>query len=380
MKGYFDHAATTPLREEVQKEMIRYMEEEFANPGSLYDAGSRARDLVEHARRQTAWALGASPREILFTSGGTEGNNMAILGVARQYRKRGKHIITTQVEHPSVLEPCHQLEREGFRVTYLPVDETGMVQMDELEQALTSDTILVSIMAANNEVGTLMPLHRIGELLQDHPALFHTDAVQFFGKHPFQVDDWKADLLTLGGHKINGPKGVGALFVRRGVRIQSVLFGGGQERGLRPGTHHVPGIIGMGIAAELAAREAPALQAHLTRLRDRLWTDISREIPFVRLNGHPHHRLCSNLNLSFERVEGQAVMLELNRAGISIASGSACSAGKHAPSHVLSAMGRKPEEAYQSLRITLGRETSERDISFLREELRKALDYLRSLI
>ncbi|OYD06199.1 cysteine desulfurase family protein [Paludifilum halophilum] len=377
---YFDHGATTPLRREVHQAMIQCMEETFANPGSLHDEGTQAADQVEHARKQMASAIGASSREILFTGSGTEANNLAILGAARKARRRGRHIITTQVEHPSVLKPCHQLEEEGFRVTYLPVDEMGMISLQDLDEALTPETILVSVMAANNEVGTLMPIHEIADRLRKRRILFHTDAVQYFGKHPFDVSRLGVDLLTLSGHKINGPKGIGALYLRKGIRLDPLLFGGGQERGLRPGTQNVPGIAGLGVAARLAAEEATDTERHLIELRNLLWNRISREIPGVRLNGHPEHRLSSNLNLSFDRVEGQAILLELNRSGISVSSGSACSAGKHAPSHVLTAMGRHPEEAYQSLRITLGKENGEEDIHTLVERLKEVLGYLRSLI
>jgi len=377
---YFDHGATTPVREEVLKGMLRYLEEEFGNPGSLHDPGQRARDAVEHARGQLARALGASSREIIFTGGGTESNNLAILGAARRLRHKGNHIVTTRVEHPSVLETCRALEREGFRVTCLPVDEYGKVHPDTVAEALTPETILVSVMAANNEVGTLMPIKEIGELLEGRGILFHTDAVQYFGKVPFRVGELGVDLLSLGGHKIGGPKGIGALYVKKGVRIDPILFGGGQERGLRPGTPNVPGIVGLGIAAELAAEEAEEEGRRLTRLRDRLWRRITEEIGGVTLNGHPTDRLPNNLNVSFHRVEGQAVLLELNRYGIAVSSGSACSAGKHAPSHVLMAMGKSEEEAYQSVRITLGRTTTEEEVDLLVERLKDVLRYLRSLI
>ncbi|MFC4077144.1 cysteine desulfurase family protein [Salinithrix halophila] len=376
---YFDHGATTLLRREVKEAMI-YSMDLFGNPSSLHDEGMRAKDEMEAARERVAGALGASPREILFTGSGTESNNLAILGVARRHRNRGNHIITTQVEHPSVLETCRFLEKEGFRITRLPVDDYGIIDPIELEKSLTPHTILVSVMAGNNEVGSLMPIPAIASLLREKGILFHTDAVQYFGKVPLDVANWGVDLLSIGGHKINGPKGVGALFVRKGVRLDPVFFGGGHERGLRPGTHNLSGIIGLGVAVQLAAKEAAETETRLTRLRGRLWDQISREIDGTHLNGHPVKRLPHNLNIRFERVEGQAVMLELNRVGIAVSSGSACSSGKGAPSHVLKAMGQSDEEAYQSLRITLGRETTEKDIDILTYRLQKILVALRSRI
>jgi cysteine desulfurase len=378
---YLDHAATTPVRPEVRMGILPYMETEFGNPSSLHDWGQHAHDAVEHARKQLLRALEAeSPREIVFTGGGTESNNLAIQGVAKKRRHIGRHIITTQIEHPSVLETCRSLKESGFEVTELPVDENGLVRVEDVERALRSDTILVSIMAANNEVGTIQPIAEIGRLLHDKHTLFHTDAVQFFGKVPFSVQDLHVDLLTIGGHKIGGPKGVGALYVRKGVRISPIVHGGGHERGMRPGTYNVPAIVGLGIAAELAAREAEETQERLTRLRDRLWRRIETEIGEVRLNGHPEQRLPNNLNLSFHRIEGQAVMLELNRMGVAVSSGSACSAGKHAPSHVLMAMGRSQDEAHQSVRISLGSTTTEEEIDLFVDRLKEVIVYLRSLI
>lgn len=379
-QAYFDHAATTPLRREVLDGMITFLQREYGNPSSIHDTGQRARDAVEYARSQVAQAIGATPREILFTSGGTEANNLAILGAARQWRKRGNHIITSQVEHPSVLDTCRALEAEGFDVTYLPVDETGQVEVDTLLEAILPETILVSIMAANNEVGTLMPIAEIGPHLRQKKIFFHTDAIQYVGKIPFQVDELGVDALSIGGHKIYGPKGIGALYLRKGSRIAPTLFGGGQERGLRPGTHNVAAIVGLGIAIEQAARYAADEEKRLLHLRDLLWQRIQSEVGQVRLNGHPTERLPNTLNLSFHRIEGQAVLLELNRYGISVSSGSACSVGKHAASHVLMAMGRSEEDAHQSVRITLGKDTTEEEIHYFVERLKEVLTYLRSLI
>ncbi|PTM60044.1 cysteine desulfurase family protein [Desmospora activa] len=377
---YFDHGATTPLRDEVRTIMANTWEETFANPGSLHDDGQKAADRVNAARRLAAQSLGASSREIIFTSGGTESNNLAILGAARYLRNRGRHIVTTAIEHPSVLQTCHSLEAEGFSVTVLPVDRHGLITPKQVESALTPDTILVSVMAANNEVGTIQPIAAIGQLLRARNILFHTDAVQAVGKIPFTVDDWGVDLLSVGGHKINGPKGTGLLYVRKGVRLTPLLYGGGQERGLRPGTLNTAGIVGLSVALQLAVAEVESIRKRLEQLRNHLWNRIQTEIGGVTLNGHPQQRLPHNLNISFDRVEGQAVMLELNRYGIAVSSGSACSAGKHAPSHVLSAMGRSAEEAYQSLRITLGWETQLEDVDRLVKCLEEVIGYLRSLV
>ncbi len=377
---YLDYAASTPVRSEVLEAMLPFFQTEYANSGSLHDFGQRNKEAIELARKQIAEAIGASsPREIIFTGSGSEANNLAVLGAVRKHRHRGNHIITSSIEHPSVLEVCKQLEKEGFQVTYLPVDSTGQISADDLRKALTDKTILVSIMAANNEVGTLQPIAEIGQLLADSPILFHTDAMQFFGKLPHSVQNSGIDLMTFGGHKIYGPKGVGALYVKKGVRIDPVLFGGGQERRLRPGTLNTPAIIGFGTAAHLAAQEVYSEKERLSRLRDLCWQRIKEEVGQVDLNGHPTKRLPNNLNLSFHGVEGQAVLLELNRKQIYVSSGSACSAGKHAPSHVLIAMGKSEDTAYQSLRITFGKETTESDIDQLVVELKEILGYLRSL-
>lgn len=370
---YLDHGATTPLRKEVQESMVRAMMETFANPGSLHDPGQQAFELTEEARLQVAQSIGSSPREILFTGGGSEANNMAILGAARKHRQRGNHIITTQVEHPSVLETCRQLEREGFSVTFLPVDEWGGIRIRDLERAITPTTILISVMAANNEVGTLQPIREAASLSKERGILFHTDAIQFFGKIPVNVREWGVDLFSLSGHKVGGPKGTGVLFLRKGVRVDPILFGGGQERGLRPGTLNVPGIVGLGSAFRLAASEVNQTRETMARLRDLLWKRICNEIGDTRLNGHPLHRLPNNLNISFDRLEGQAVLLELNRWNVAVSSGSACSSGKQAPSHVLKAMGQSDEAAYQSLRITWGPQTTEEEIHLLTERLKKAV-------
>jgi cysteine desulfurase len=377
---YLDYGATTPVRSEVLDAMLPFMQEEFANSGSIHDAGQRARDAIDRARRQIARSIGASsPREIIFTSSGTEANNLAIIGTARKRKAQGNHIITTQIEHPAVLEPCRYLENEGFEVTYLPVDSYGRVSVDDVKNAITDRTILISIMAANNEVGTLQPVREIGKLVRNTPILFHTDAIQYFGKLPMNVEEWGVDLASIASHKIYGPKGAAALYVRKGLRIEPILFGGGQERNLRPSTLNTPAIVGFGLAAELAVKELEQTSQRLTALRDLCWQRIQTEIGGVTLNGHPYLRLPNNLNLSFSGVEGQAILLELNRAQIYVSSGSACSAGKHSPSHVLKAMGKSDEVAYQSLRITFGKDTTEQEIGRFIEKLKEVLHYLRSL-
>ncbi|MBA4544168.1 MULTISPECIES: cysteine desulfurase family protein [Thermoactinomyces] len=378
---YLDYGATSPVREEALQAMLPYFREKYGNSGSIHDFGQVSREAIEHARRQVAEAIDAdSPREIIFVGSGTEANNLALIGAARKHRNKGNHIITSSIEHPSVLEACRQLEREGFEVTYLPVDRFGLVRSEDVKKALTDKTILVSIMAANNEVGTIQPIAEISRLLKRSSILFHTDAVQYFGKVPMSVADLGVDLLSIGSHKIGGPKGIGALYIRKGVRIEPLFHGGGQERGLRPSTLNTPAIVGFGAAAYLAAQEAEAESARLTRLRDACWQRIRDEIGEVVLNGHPTRRLPNNLNLSFHRVEGQAVLLELSRNKIYVSSGSACSAGKHAASHVLMAMGTDEETAFQSLRITFGKETTEAELQRFITCLKKVMDELRSLL
>jgi cysteine desulfurase len=378
---YLDYGATSPVRPEVMEAMLPFFGVEFGNSGSIHDFGQRSREAIERAREQIMAAIGAaSPREIIFTGSGTESNNLAIIGAARKWKHRGNHIITTPIEHPSVLEACRFLEREGFEITLLPVDETGLVSPEDVKAALTDRTILVSVMAANNEVGTIQPIREIAGMLKNTQVLFHTDAVQYFGKVPLDVKELGVDLLSIGSHKISGPKGAGALYIRKGIRIEPIMHGGGQERGLRPSTLNTPAIVGFGAAAFLAAREAEEEQKRLTRLRDLCWERIRDEIGEVKLNGHPTRRLPGNLNLSFHRVEGQAILLELNRKKIYVSSGSACSAGKHAASHVLMAMGKDAETAYQSLRVTFGRETTEEDVNQFITELKEVMGYLRSLI
>jgi cysteine desulfurase len=381
MALYLDYGATSPVRKEVLDAMLPFFSERYGNPGSIHDMGSQAYTHIQLAREQLAYALGASSsREILFTSSGTEANNLAIIGSALHNKKRGNHIITTAIEHPSVLEACRFLEQSGFLITYLPVDSYGQISISDMKKAITADTILVSVMAANNEVGTIQPIKEISYLLKGKDILFHTDAVQFFGKLPCKVTDLGVDLLSTGSHKIYGPKGIGALFVRKGVRLQPLLYGGGQERNWRPSTLNTPAIVGFGKAASLLTEELEEESIRQCQLRDYCWQQLQQLGDNVVLNGHPTNRLPNNLNVSFQRLEGQAILLELNRKQIYVSSGSACSAGKHAPSHVLMAMGNDLDNAYQSLRFTLGRETTKADIDYLLTELKKITHYLKSII
>lgn len=376
---YFDHAATTPVDKEVAALMHEYMTEKFGNPSSVHAFGREARKAVDEARDRVAALIGANANEIYFTSGGTEGDNMAIKGVAFANRKKGNHIITTSIEHHAVLHTCEYLEKQGFRVTYLPVDEYGMVRLDDVKQAITDDTILISVMFANNEVGTIQPIKEIGQLAREKGIYFHTDAVQAVGQVPIDVNEYNIDLLTLSAHKIYGPKGIGALYVRRGVRIEALIHGGAHERNMRAGTENVPGIVGLGKAAEIAKRELPEKMAHLTRLRDRIIAGVTERIEHVKLNGHPQIRLPGNVNFSFLYIEGESLLLNLDLKGIAASSGSACTSGSLDPSHVLLAMGLSHEVAHGSLRLSLGRDNTDEDVDYLLEVLPEIVNRLRSM-
>ena len=357
---YLDNAATTAVRPEVLSKMLPFFTEKAGNPSSIHSAGRETRKAVENARRQVAAALHAEAREIYFTAGGSESDNWAIRCAVAETGK--KHVITSAVEHHAVLHSCRALERDGFRVTYLPVDENGLVSPDDVRRALTDDTALISIMTANNEVGTLEPVREIGQIAREAGVLFHTDAVQAAGVVPIDVNDWNADLLSLSGHKFHGPKGVGALYIRKGTRIHNLIEGGAQERGLRAGTENVPGIVGMGEALSLAAAELSEYTAHVTALRDRLIHGVLSAVPDARLNGHPVLRLPGNANFSFPGVEGESLLMRLDLAGIACSSGSACTSGSLEPSHVLSAMGLSPDTARSSVRFSLGRDNTAEEI------------------
>ncbi len=377
---YFDHSATTPVDKEVAALALEYMTDKFGNASSIHSFGREARKAVDEARRQLASLLGAETNEIFFTSGGTEADNLAIKGVAFANRKKGNHIITSAIEHHAILHTCEYLEKyHGFKITYLPVDEYGMIRMEDLRAAITDQTILITIMFANNEVGTVQPVKEIGKLAREKGIYFHTDAVQAVGNYPIDVKDMNIDLLSLSGHKFHAPKGVGALYIRRGVRIEAVQHGGGHERNMRAGTENVPGIVGLGKAAELAQRDMTKKMAYLTGLRDRIISEVMAKIPHVKLNGHPTERLPGNANFSFLFVEGESLLLNLDLKGIGASSGSACTSGSLDPSHVLLAMGLTHEVAHGSLRITLGKDNTEAEVEYLLEVLPEILERLRAM-
>ena len=376
---YLDHAATTPTRPEVARAMLPYFSERFGNPSSLYALAREAKEAVEEARGRVAAAIGAAPEEVFFTSGGTEADNWAIKGVAAANRKKGDHIVTSSIEHHAVLHPCRALEKQGYRVTYLPVDEFGRVEPGAVEEAITDKTILVSVMAANNEIGTVQPVAAISEIAHDHGVLFHTDAVQAIGAIPVDVDAMGADLLAISAHKFGGPKGTGALYIRRKTRIGTFMDGGAQERGRRAGTENVPGIVGMGRAIELAVGEMPQKAPRLAAMRDRLIRGILDAVPDTRLNGHPVERLANNVNVAFRYVEGESILLMLDALGIAASTGSACTSASLEPSHVLTACGLPPEHAHGSLRLTLGHRNTEEDVDYVLEVLPGIIGRLREI-
>lgn len=376
---YFDHSATTPVDEEVANLMLEYMTEKFGNPSSIHSFGREVHKAVDEARSHVAALIGANANEIFFTSGGTEADNLALKGVALANRKKGNHIITTAIEHHAILHTCEYLEKQGFKITYLPVDENARVRIEDVRNAITDQTILISVMFANNEVGTIQPIKEISELAKEKGIYFHTDAVQAVGNYPIDVKELKLDLLTLSGHKFHGPKGIGALYIRRGVRIESVQQGGGQERSIRPGTENVPGVIGLGKAAEIAKRDMEKKLAHVTVLRDRLMAGIRENISDIKLNGHPTVRMPGNVNFSFRYVEGESLLLNLDLKGIAASSGSACTSGSLDPSHVLLAMGLSHEVAHGSLRISLGRDNTAEDIDYCLTVLPEIIERLRSM-
>ncbi len=378
---YLDNAATTATAPEVVEAMLPYFTQVYGNASSIHGAGREAKRALEAARRQVAKAIHAAiPQEIYFTAGGSESDNWAIKGVAFANRDRGSHIITTAIEHHAVLHTCQWLETQGFRVTYLPVDAEGRVAVRDVEKALTAETILVSVMAANNEIGTLQPIAEIGALCRAKGVLFHTDAVQAIGAAPIDVQAQCIDLLSLSGHKFHGPKGVGALYIRKGVRIENLVHGGAQERGYRAGTENLPGIVGLGKAIELAVAALPDNAARMAALRDRLIAGVMARIPEARLNGHPTQRLPGNVNLSFRHVEGEALLLRLDLAGVAGSSGSACTSGTLDPSHVLLAIGLPESLAHGSLRLTLGTDTTQQEIDTVIAHLEHIVADLRAMV
>ena len=374
-----DHSATTPVAPEVLAAMLPYFGEKFGNASSLHRSGREAKEALEDSREKVAALLGARAEEIIFTSGGTESDNLALKGIARKNRKLGKHIITTQIEHPAILETCRALEKDGFEVTYLPVTGEGLVELSTLEASIRPDTILISVMHANNEVGTIQPLEEIGRLAAERDIYLHSDAVQSVGKIPVNVDDLGVDLLSLSAHKLYGPKGVGALYIRKGTKLESIIQGGGHERRLRSGTENISGIVGLARAAELAERDMPREAERLAGLRDRLAELVLGKVKDAWINGTMKKRLPGNLNFGFKYVEGESLLLFLDSKGICVSTGSACSSHKLEPSHVLMSLGLKAEECHGSLRITLGMSNTMEEIEYVAESIVEAVERFRGI-
>ena len=376
---YLDNAATTKTSEEVVAAMLPYFTEYYGNPSSVYEIASESKKAVSNARRTIAETLGAQENEIYFTAGGSEADNWALKATAEAYQSKGKHIITTKIEHHAILHTAEYLEKRGFEITYIGVDENGVVKVDELEKAIRPDTILISVMFANNEIGTIQPIKEIGEIAKKHGVLFHTDAVQAYGQLPINVDELHIDMLSSSGHKLNGPKGIGFLYIRKGVKIRSFVHGGAQERKRRAGTENVPGIVGYGKAAEIAAKTMKERTAKEIELRDHLIDRVLAEVPYTRLNGHRTNRLPNNANFSFQFVEGESLLILLDNNGICASSGSACTSGSLDPSHVLLAIGLPHEIAHGSLRLTLSAETTMEDIDFVVDCIKQIIERLRSM-
>ncbi|MBC7326291.1 MAG: cysteine desulfurase NifS [Moorella sp. (in: Bacteria)] len=377
---YLDHSATTPVRPEVLEAMLPFLKEDaFGNPSTIYSYGRAAKKALDEAREKVANLIGARPEEIFFTSGGTEADNLALIGTADANKKKGRHIITSSIEHHAVLHTAQYLLRQGFKVTFLPVTPEGLVRVEDVEEAITDETILISIMHVNNEVGTIQPIREIGHLARERGIIFHTDAVQSVGKLPVNVDELNVDLLSASGHKIYGPKGIGCLYIRKGTKINPLLHGGAQERKRRPGTENMPGIVGFGRAAELAAQELDSEMARLKALRDRLIDGMMSRIEDVQLNGDREKRVATNANFSFLYVEGESLLLSLDMKGICASSGSACTSGSLDPSHVLLAMGIPHEVAHGSVRMTLGRDNTKEDIDYVLEVMPEIVERLRSM-
>lgn len=376
---YADNAATTKVAPEVVDAMLPYFTETYGNPSSIYNEGRTARVAVEKAREQVANAIGASPKEIYFTGSGSEADNWALRSTARALSKKGNHIITSAVEHHAVLHTCQDLEKQGFEVTYLPVDKYGMVSPDDVKAAIKDTTIMISIMFANNEIGTIMPIAEIGKIAKKAGVVFHTDAVQAVGNVEIDVKAMNIDMLSLTAHKFHGPKGCGALYVRQGVKLMSFITGGAQERMRRAGTENVPGIVGLGKAIELATANIKEKQEKLIALRDRYIKKVLETVPYSRLNGHPTERLAGNANISFEYIEGEGLLLSLDMKGIAASSGSACTSGSLDPSHVLLAIGLKHEQAHGSLRTSFGEDTTVEDIDYMVDAIAEIVARLRSM-
>lgn len=376
---YLDNAATTKTSQEVVDAMLPYFTENYGNASSIYEVGQRSKEAITTAREDIAKVLGAKTEEIYFTAGGSEADNWALKAAFEAYSKKGNHIITTKIEHHAILHTCEYLEKKGAEITYLDVDENGLVNLDELQKAIRPETILISIMFANNEIGTIEPVKEIGMIAKEHGVLFHTDAVQAFGQVPIDVDEMNIDMLSSSAHKINGPKGIGFLYIRKGVKIRSFVHGGAQERKRRAGTENVPGIVGYGVAAKRAAETMEVRTAKERELRDYFIDRVLKEIPYVKLNGDPVKRLPNNINLSFRFVEGESLLIMLDMKGIAASSGSACTSGSLDPSHVLLAIGLPHEIAHGSLRLTLGEDTTKEDLDYTLERLKEIIGKLRDL-
>ena len=376
---YLDNAATTRTAQEVVDAMLPYFTESYGNPSSIYELGQRSKEAITNAREEIARVIGAKTEEIYFTGGGSEADNWAIKAAYEAYKNKGNHIITTKIEHHAVLHTCQYLEKQGARVTYLDVDENGLVDLDQLQKAITPETILITIMFANNEIGTIEPVKEIGMIAREHGILFHTDAVQAFGQVPIDVDEMNIDMLSSSAHKINGPKGIGCLYIRKGVKIRSFVHGGAQERKRRAGTENVPGIVGYGVAAQMAAETMEERTKKERELRDYFIRRVLEEVPYVRLNGDPVKRLPNNANFSFRFIEGESLLIMLDMKGIAGSSGSACTSGSLDPSHVLLAIGLPHEIAHGSLRLTLGADTTKEDLDYTLEQIKEIVQKLRNL-
>ena len=377
---YLDNAATTKTAPEVLEAMLPYFTEYYGNPSSIYDFAANSKEAVTNARSRIAQVLNAKSNEIYFTAGGSEADNWALKAAYEAYKEKGNHIITTKIEHHAILHTCEYLEKvRGARVTYLDVDENGIIRLEDLEKAITPETILISVMFANNEIGSIQPIKEIGMIAREHSILFHTDAVQAFGQLPIDVDEYNIDMLSSSAHKINGPKGIGFLYIRNGVKIRSFVHGGAQERKRRAGTENVPGIVGYGAAADRAERTMKERTAKERELRDYLIKRITAEIPYVKLNGDPVKRLPNNVNVSFRFVEGESLLLMLDSCGICGSSGSACTSGSLDPSHVLLAIGLPHEIAHGSLRLTLSEETTKEELDYTVDKLKEIVQNLRNM-
>lgn len=376
---YLDHSATTYVKDEVLQQMIPYFTEKFGNPSSIYSIGRESKKAIEDAREKVAKALNCNPKEIFFTASGTEADNWAIKGVALGNRNKGNHIITTAIEHHAILHTCQYLEKEGFEVTYLPVDESGKISLEQLRKAITDKTIMISIMFANNEIGTIQPIEEIGKIAKEKGIYFHTDAVQAIGNIPIDVQKLNVDMLSLSAHKFYGPKGVGALFIKKGVKMHTFVQGGAQERGRRAGTENIAGIVGLAAAIELATNNLESYNKKIKTLRDRLVREVMEKIPYTRINGHPTERLPGNANFSFEFIEGESLLLMLDMKGVAGSSGSACTSGSLDPSHVLLSIGLPHEIAHGSLRLSFGDENTEEDVDYVMEVLPPIVERLREM-